>query len=173
MALTIEDGTNVSGADSYLSVVDADTYHADRGNSTWTGTDTAKEVALRRATVVLDSYNWMGLRTNGRSQPLQWPRVSVWDKEGLAILSNEIPQEIKDAVAEVALRELVTPGTMTPDVVIADKVKSERIGDISVEYANVKTGVDASIPVLTLVQELIGDFLSQTSSSVAGSTYRV
>ena len=37
MALIVEDGSGVAGADSYLSVADADGHHADRGNAGWTG----------------------------------------------------------------------------------------------------------------------------------------
>ncbi len=35
MALTVEDGTVVAGADSYLSVADANEYHQSRGNTAW------------------------------------------------------------------------------------------------------------------------------------------
>lgn len=51
MALIVEDGTGLADAESYLSVADADTYHADRNNEAWQDYSTAeKEAALRKAT---------------------------------------------------------------------------------------------------------------------------
>ena len=44
MALVVEDGTGLATANSYATVATADAYHALRGNSTWVGISTEKEV---------------------------------------------------------------------------------------------------------------------------------
>ena len=76
MALVVEDGTGLSTAESYISVADADTYHSDRGNALWTGTDAVKEEALRQATEYLDAtYDWKG-SISLTTQALNWPRGS-------------------------------------------------------------------------------------------------
>ena len=66
MALIVEDGTGVSGAESYISVVDADDYHTNHGNTSWGSADTtAKEIALRKASEYLDGKygkRWLGIR---------------------------------------------------------------------------------------------------------------
>jgi hypothetical protein len=48
---TVEDGSGVVGANAYLSVVDADDYHAGRANPAWSSADlAAKQAAIVKAT---------------------------------------------------------------------------------------------------------------------------
>ena len=74
MALTVEDGTGLVGADSYVSVADCETYCDARG-LTFSGAATAdKEAALRRATASIDAMyrsRFPGQRrqSTGRAQP--------------------------------------------------------------------------------------------------------
>lgn len=175
MGLTVEDGSGQSNADALISEDYADAYHEARANTDWTGDFTGdKEAAIRRATTILNGYSWQGYRTNGRSQSLSWPRAGVVDREGLIIQSDEIPQEIKDAVAEMALRELVAPGSLQPDVKLSDSVKREKIGQIEVEYSGSNSSAGAFMPILTVVGPLIDQFLLRGSvSSIVGSSYRV
>lgn len=49
MALTVEDGTGLVDADSFVTLEEADAYHTAAGSTNWTGTDESKEQALRRA----------------------------------------------------------------------------------------------------------------------------
>lgn len=174
MALIVEDGTGLSTAESYISVSYANTYHTERGNSTWTGSDTLKEQALRRASQYLThNFTWLGLPYNGRTQALAWPRKGVVDAEGYDIEETELPYEVKYACAEIALRELVTPGTMSPDVTVADKVKSETVGPLSVEYALPNMQPQSSIPVLTAVMALIAPYVFPGSGNgLSGSVSR-
>lgn len=174
MPLTVEDGTGLAGADAFVSLAYVDAYHTARGNAAWTGDDADKEAAIRRATFFLsNSYRWQGYKRNGRSQALAWPRYDVVDLEGWGVPFDAVPQEIKDATAEVALRELATPGAMTPDVTLADKVKREKVGPIEVEYANVSTGAEASRPVLMIVRDLIAPLLARVGRSpLVGSAVR-
>jgi hypothetical protein len=117
MTLTITPGD--IAADSYASLVQAAAYHTARGNSTWTGTDALKEAALTRATQWLDGrYNsrWPGTRWKLRLQALDWPRVDALDRDGTLIDADEIPVEVINATCEAALRELTTPGILSPDI---------------------------------------------------------
>lgn len=117
MALIVTAGS--SSADSYATVAACDSYHSARGNATWTGTDTLKEQALRRATQWLDGRygsRWPGTTTYGRDQALDWPRAWVEDASGYAVATETIPQEVVNATCEAALRELVSPGSLSPDV---------------------------------------------------------
>lgn len=175
MALIVETGAGLADADALISVEFADSYHVANGNVAWTGTDADKETAIRRATAFVSAgFNWSGIRTKGRAQSLSWPRSGVVDREGYGILSHEIPVELKQAVAEVALRELVEPGTMTPDFKASDQVKREKVGQIEVEYLNANTSASSIKPVLPLVNDLIGQFLAQGGgSAIAGGSYRV
>lgn len=168
MALTVEDGTGLADADAFVSLDDVTAYHAARETEAWTtGDPSAQEAAVRRASFFLsNSFAWKGYRLNGRVQALAWPRHDVVDAEGWTVPADAVPPEIKDATAEIALRELVSPGSMSPDVTMADKVKSQRVGEIAVEYAHVSTGPEASRPVLLIVRDLIGGLLASGSGNM-------
>ena len=129
MALIVEDGTSLPNADSYLSVVAADAYHAAMGNAVWQPLPAAdKEAALRRATQYLDTrYRWRGepLTT---TQALAWPRTAAqWPV-----------RRLQDATAELALRA-AEQGSLYADEGAA-AVKSETVGSISVTYADAQRG---------------------------------
>lgn len=175
MALTVEDGSGVAGADALITLAFADAYHSSLGNTTWTGDDTTiKEPAIKRSTAfVSNSLSWMGYRVSGRSQSLAWPRTGVYDSEGYSIASAEIPIEVKNAVAEIALRELVSPGAMNPDFTQSEMVKREKVGSLEVEYLNSSTTAEAQRPVLLVVRDMIGQFLAGGGTSIlSGSTVR-
>ena len=81
MALTAEDGSIVTGAESLCSVADADAYHSGRGNAAWAAlaTTALKEEALRRATDFMRQRyrgRWQG-RIVQKGQPQDWPRYDV------------------------------------------------------------------------------------------------
>ncbi len=160
MALTVETGTGSATADAFISLADADTYHTNHGNSTWTGTDELKEQAIRRATAYLsNSVDWVGARANLRSQALAWPRSSTYDCDGTLILTTEIPIEVVNAAAELALREIVTPGSLTPDVTLTERVKMEKIGDLQTTYADTPISADSSKPIISMVEDMIACFV--------------
>jgi hypothetical protein len=107
-------------ADHYGTLAAALDYHQARGNQAWTapGIDNEKRTAaLVRASQALDAL--YGARYPGvvatASQDLLWPRDGVvWRCEAL---SNEIvPAPIEKAAYEFALRELVKPGSLAPDL---------------------------------------------------------
>lgn len=131
MALTVEDGTIVSGANSYVSDSDYTTYAAARGYTI--GSDaSAREIELIKAMDYLESYRdeFKGLKVSG-SQPLQWPRYSVW-LDTYQLDSNFIPQELKNAQMEAA--RLISSGIdLVPNGSI-ENIQSESIGELSVSY---------------------------------------
>ncbi len=147
-----------ASAESYVSVVDADAYHLARGATAWAAGVTAdKEAALRRATAWIDGAygeRWPGYRTNRRAQLLDWPRTNAYDAEGEAIGTTELPVELIQATCEAALRELVTPGGLSPDVTQASIVRSEQVGPLAVTYA-ASASISASRPVVTVIEDIL------------------
>lgn len=133
MSLVVEDGSIVAGAESYVSVADADTYWTARGNTDWTGLTTAqKEQHLRIATARLDKrYRWLGTHTNETTQVLEWPRYLIEDHRGRWYDSDEIPQPLKDAVCELANQNRIASLDVTRT---SRKVLSERLGPMSATY---------------------------------------
>ncbi len=133
--MIVEDGTNVTDADSYVSVSYADDYHSNRGNTAWTGTDTVKEQALIKATdYVQQRYNgkWQSTPTY-TNQSLDWPRFNVKNVD-----SNEIPNRLKQAVCILALESFTTD--LNP--VLDRAIKREKVDVIETEYMdNARAGV--------------------------------
>lgn len=106
MTLTVEDGSEVAGAESYITVADALTYHDNLGNNTWaTITEEQQEQALRRATnYMLQAYGskWQGVRMTA-TQSLDWPRSGVY-AHGFAVATDAVPVAVQNACAELALK---------------------------------------------------------------------
>ena len=132
MALIVEDGSIVTGAESYCTVAFADSRLGSRGFSIWTDLlMTEKEQALRRATdYMLQTYRqtWAGERVTSL-QFLDWPRVSV-TVDGFAVSSQIVPLDIQNACAEMAFR--AAAGDLDDD--LTQGVKSEKVGPLEVVY---------------------------------------
>jgi hypothetical protein len=171
--LVVEDGTNPDGASAFAAVETADAYCQAHGLA-WTGTKVAKKQALRRGAAPLNTRsNWKGYKTHGRAQWGAWPRVGADDAEGETIASDEIPVEVVHANIELAVFELANPGGLTPAVVVADRIKREKIMGLETEYAAVPATADASRPVLTKVGDLLSGLLSGGGgNSLVGTAVR-
>lgn len=172
MAIVVEDGTGLAGAETYLSVADADSYHASLGQTAWTGTDAAKEAALRKGSRYLDArYQrlWNGQRVNGRDQGLMWPRYSATDVEGWPVASDAVPVEVERAAAEAALRELEDPGSLSPDVTnsAGGTVIREKVGPLEVEYAEGSTG--RLRPLVQVLDDILAPLLGGGATGSFGS----
>lgn len=125
------------GTDTYLSVADADTYWANRNDTTWAAASTAaKEAALREATLYIDgTYSFIGYQI--LENALCWPRMAVTICEGnLAGKSYDnltIPPQIKNATAELAREAL--DGFLMASQDRGGMVVREKVDTIEVEYA--------------------------------------
>jgi hypothetical protein len=177
VALTVETGAIVTGAESYISAADATTYHTARGNTLWTGTDAVKEAALRRAAAYLDGHyrkRWKGQKVYPLTQAMEWPRAGVkvvdeqiyydvppsfYDSEYSGFLAiTTIPQRLKDAQCELALRAL--SGDLAADATAG--VKREKIDVIETEYF---AGTAPGQVAYPLVDQLLSDFLKPSGST--------
>ena len=138
MALTVEDGTGIQDADSYVSTADADTYWDNRQHTTfyttWDAASTdEKEGALREATTHLDAIYgpyYIGIR-RGRVQGLLWPRTGAHDDADYPL--PDLPREIQDACCELAARAVSARLSEDVDRGGAVKRKREKIGEIEEE----------------------------------------
>lgn len=167
MALTVEDGTGVIGADSYVSVADADTYFSLHGSpSNWTGLTTPlKEAQLRYASSFLDGrYYWIGNRYS-QNQGLDWPRNFAYDTDGF--LHTGLPSVIADAVCEIAVLTVSQPLSEALDR--GGMVKRERVeGVVEVEYFDIAQA-ERSWPYIDLI---LRKFIDSSSGGLHGDTIR-
>jgi hypothetical protein len=142
MALIVEDGTGKSDAESFISVADATTYHAARGNAAWAAlaSDTLREQALRKATDYMEEVyrlRWAGSRTTS-VQSLSWPRafVPVPDSPNYFagypgfIPDNVVPLAVAQACAELAL--FSTTGDLLAEQ--GQVIKRTKVDVLEVEY---------------------------------------
>lgn len=159
MALIVEDGSIVSGADSYDTVANLDANVLKFFNETTTGATGAKEAAARKATIFLDRFNFVGMRRDGYDQPRAWPREFAYDEFNLAIPSTTVPQAIRDAQAVLYRAELASPGILHPSMNFSQRVKREKVGALETEYFEYGANVQAFKPVYTMVIDILYIYL--------------
>lgn len=157
MALVIEDGTNVVGADAYSSVTDCSAWAVNYYGTAMNGSPADKEAAIRRAVAYLDGLKWKGVRAHGRDQSLSWPRDGVMDCEGLSIASNAIPPELIFAQHVLARVEFQSPGALSPSLNLGSVIKREKVDVIEVEYdtARMQGNIEEMRQVVTMAMDKI------------------
>lgn len=132
MPIIVEDGTGLADAEAYISVADADTYFAARGNAVWAALTTEqKEQALRAGSDYMAAVygaRWKGYRVT-ETQALDWPREDVV-ANGFDIDNDVVPAAVARANAELAVR--ASAGELLADQ--GAQVKSEQVGPIAVTY---------------------------------------
>lgn len=172
MVLTVQDDTGtVANANAYIDVAAFKAYHDDRGNTYGTD-DTKIEQAIVKATDYLDSrFRFIGVKL-ASPQTTQWPRqagtsvflpwadinfvgpdvsfsgpttvVLLTDTQGNAITG--IPQAVKDATAEYALRALTAvlfqdaPAPVGGRMIASHKVTVDVISEETVYAPSQGTG---------------------------------
>jgi len=136
--------SGAANANSYLTVAEADAYFTTRLFSTnWTTATTAtKETALIMATRLMDSmWQWEGAVTDD-VQALLWPRVGMLDRNELEVIDDDIiPDELKNAVAELAFQLIAEDRTLDSDIE-SKKITSLTAGPVSLSFAE---GVTAKV----------------------------
>jgi len=163
----VETGTGLSNANAYCTEAEADQYHLNYGHPiAWTmALQEDKEDAIRQATQYIDlNYIWKFIKYSD-TQALEWPKRYVVDKNGFAIDSNIIPQQIKNACAFLALQ--VINGDMlisTQQDESAVKRFSNTVGPIteSIEYVGGETPEKG----YTIADKLVKEFCTAAGSGI-------
>jgi hypothetical protein len=164
MTLVVEDGTGVALANAYVTLDEVSEYAAARGLTFPTSPSTDGEAAIVRATAAIDAMyrgRFSGYRTHGRLQALAWPRSTSYDAEALVLDGDEIPIEIKQATCEAAVRELASPGAMTPDLERGGSIRRLKAGSVEIEYG----GNASAHTVFTTIDGILAALLSSSSTS--------
>jgi len=129
MALVVEDGSVVSGANSYVTLTEFKTWADSRGIDY--GTDYVLEQKILRAMDFLEHQAFIGEKAN-EDQPLQWPRVEAVI-DGYYVDATEVPTDVKKALYEATVVEILGYSELnTQD----RRTVMEKIGDITVQYAS-------------------------------------
>lgn len=134
MALVIENGQVVDGADSYVTAAELVTYAANYG-LTIPATEGEQEALLRRAYLQMNTLPWKGWPVN-RDQTGAWPRYGVLSN-GYELPSDVIPRQVKQcqmAMAGEIHADDIDPPELRKGAVIKDRVE----GAVERQYAAAK-----------------------------------
>lgn len=156
MALVVENGTGLPGANSYVAVAEARQYAADRGLSL-PATDPAVEVLLVRATEYLETAPrgpWQGDKTFPSVDTLSWPRIGVVI-DGYELAQDEVPLQLKKALCQLAVEMQTVDPTPT---LTGNVVKRKKVDVIETEYA-IDYRAGQKPPTMTKVNGLLQPLL--------------
>lgn len=136
MAMVVEDGTGVAGANSMVTIDESNEYFLTR-NPAWADIDDEdKERGLIRACDYLSDetiFPFYGIKTYGYAQTQPWPRTGAVDKYAGDIPSNVIPFRVKNAACELAI--VVTSGIdLSPALPRGGGIKSKKVGPLETVY---------------------------------------
>lgn len=156
--LIVEDGTNVPDANSYVTLTEFLAYCTLYAyTEVLDDTEEAQVAALVKATDLLESYTYRGIRTYA-TQNLEFPRMECFPAGASAPISiYEIPKAIKRA--QMAAAVISAQGIdLQPNVQPGGFVTKEKVGPIETEYADgVANGM--TMPVFSAVDALVADYL--------------
>lgn len=155
MALTliVETGSVVPNANAYIDIGYVDSYVEAQLEDNWTAlSDSEKALSIVRATRSIDQLygpRFASSTQSGSNQYLMFPRQSFWTRfNNRLVQGNEIPRELKDAVAELSImaavgaelaptlnkddtltQEVVTVGPITTSKTYSKSIQTESYTD--------------------------------------------
>lgn len=157
---TIIATVNANNANSFITTAEADAYWESRGfTDAWDNADDPDASAIaatRIITAILAPRRVFVPPANGQSgyymimptwtgfpatttQALPWGRTGMYDRNGNAILSTVIPQELKDATSELAGQMAAADRLIDNDVAVQG-ITSVKAGSVAVSFgANIMT----------------------------------
>jgi hypothetical protein len=141
MALVIEDGTAVVGADSFITTAE----HEAELLSLFGETVTATEPTIRRAYLFMKSLTWK----------TDYPFPTI---------GGTIPAEVKQAQSIFARYEAANPEGLQPSVIAGQQKVLTQVGSISWTPTG-QTGIDAQKASVTMAMDLIKDYINGTGKT--------
>lgn len=150
MSIVVEDGTVVSGANSYVSEVELSAFAAAR-NVTLSGDFTTEELLIL-AMDYIESLEFKGDK-NTYTQTLQWPRANVII-DGYYNNVDNIPTELKNGLMQTALA--IDVGN-SPLQNIPRKTIREKVGELEVQYAEGSSAVIIDKKIMAFLRKLLAN----------------
>lgn len=129
MTIIVEDGTIVTGANSYVTEAELTAFATARAITL--SSDYTTEQLLILAMDYIESLEYKGVKRL-YTQPLQWPRVDVWI-DGYYNNADNIPKELKNGLMQTAIA--ISNGN-NPLAETERKTVREKVGELEVEYAS-------------------------------------
>lgn len=139
MALIIENGSGVTGADSFETVAECEAFALLYFGSNLTGNTASKEASLRRAFYYMQGLRW---------------KSGLWPTFG-----GSIPDGVKHAQTLFARAEHATTGTLSPDVTIGAQKTLTKVDSIQWQVTGPAATVENSRPVVTAAFDFLRPYL--------------
>lgn len=159
---TIDVTVGGASSNSYATLAEANTYFDERLplSTPWVGSGESYNRALIMAARTLNALveahrtlryrdgmsvyytnrTWTGTPASS-TQRLAWPRVGMYDRNGVAIAEAVVPQDLKEAQAELAGQLLIADTTLDNEVAIGG-ITSVKAGSVAVTF---KENIDAHV----------------------------
>lgn len=153
--ITVEDGTIVANANSYVSQATLTTYATARGITLVTATD----ILLIKAMDYIENLMFIGTKLTN-DQLLQWPRFGVVI-DGYYQNSENIPQILKNGLMECAI---AIDQDNDPLQNTVRQVKKERVDTLEIEYADKAVNSDINNRITNYLKKLL---LSGAGANIA------
>jgi hypothetical protein len=164
MGLTVETGSLIPAANSYVTLAIHKAYCLDRGIDLSELTDDEIEAKLVVAASYLDNRYRQSFKGSkvARDQAMAWPREGVDDEDGFPFLITEIPAAVMVAQMELAIRAMTL--TLSADIQPSQNIKRRReriegVYEEEIEYAEAKSGVAAAAPQFVEIDNILAGLL--------------
>lgn len=157
--LIIEDGSCVPNANCYVSLDYADDYMLNTGRTEWEkmSVDQRKSYLINATSYIDRTYSklgWKGIKKFHRKQPLCFPRVELFDKDGFEV--EGIPEELKKAVCEAGY--LATTNSLFTINSSSGEVKRKKAESLEIEYFSSGESTTDYISRFSVLDSLLSDF---------------
>lgn len=133
--LVVEDGSLITGANSYINLTDARAYVAARG-ATLSAVDATADAVVIKAMDYLESFS---ARFKGelveRDQALSWPRTGV-NIESWYWSYTEIPRQVITALCALIFEINAGEDPLNPSMATLPTIRKRVEGAVEIEYAN-------------------------------------
>lgn len=151
MALTIEDGTGVTGADSHTTAAEFAAHEVEYFGAASAGDEATKEAALRRVFVYMAALEW---------------KADTWP-----LFEGTIPDNLKRAQSILARSEMASAGVLSPVETISKGKVLNRVGRIGWDVKSAPATVAAARPVVTMAFDLLAPYLLTNPAAAGGGTH--
>lgn len=148
MALTLEDGTGVTGADSFVTVETCSAHAVAYFGASLAGSEADKEAALRRAWVYMSALTW---------------NVDLWP-----IFGGTIPEAVKIAQSVFARAEFKNPNFLSPSEALSGRKVLSEVKGIKWDVQGAPATIEAMRPVVTMGFDLLKPYLMSNPAKGGG-----
>jgi len=158
MAVTLQADPSLAGFNCYCTRAEANEYLLEKRLHALTAWEavTNKDAALLWATRELDRLNWDGYRATSSNRH-EWPRSGIADVD-----SDEIPDQVKEATAELAYYLAQADRTIQTT---QEQFTEIKVGPITLKPRESSTGIDLTSEMPDSIRGLVKRFLGGFQAS--------